>query len=116
MTWLGQLDASRHNMDLKAPPKRELADLRNVGKAALADFRLVGVLSVEDLANREPDALYRSLCQITGQRHDPCVHDVFVATVHEARTGEAMDWWVFTPARKARQRDGTFPDFDPAKA
>lgn len=83
MTWLGQLDASRHNMDLKAPPKRELADLRNVGKAALADFRLVGVLSVEDLANREPDALYRGLCQITGQRHDPCVHDVFVATVHD---------------------------------
>jgi nucleotidyltransferase/DNA polymerase involved in DNA repair len=103
-------------IDLKTSEKRQLSDLRNVGKAALADFRLVGVLSVEDLAGREPDVLYRDLCQVTQQRHDPCVHDVFAATVHEARTGEAVDWWAFTPARKARQREGTFPVFDPGKA
>jgi hypothetical protein len=99
----------------KAPAKRELSNLRNVGKAALADFRLVGVASVEDLAGREADSLYRDLCQVTGQRHDPCVHDVFAATVHEARTGEAIDWWAFTPTRKARQRDGTFPAFAPPR-
>lgn len=103
-------------MSLKELPERKLSDLRNVGKAALADFRRVGVLTVRDLAGREPDALYLDLCRATGQRHDPCVHDVFAATVHEARTGEALDWWAFTPDRKARQRDGDFPLFDPARS
>lgn len=95
---------------------KSLSDLRNVGKAALADFRQVGVSTVEDLASREPDALYLDLCRVTAQRHDPCVHDVFAATVHEARTGEAVDWWAFTPARKARQKDGDFPAFVPPEA
>ena len=88
---------------------RSLSALRNVGKATLADFQLLGIATVSDLATRDADALYVELERITGGRQDPCVHDVFAATIHEASTGEAKDWWDFTPARKARQGAGSFP-------
>jgi nucleotidyltransferase/DNA polymerase involved in DNA repair len=92
----------------KAP--LSLAKLRNVGRATLADFRLLGIATVDELAAQDPDALYLQLCKVTGQRHDPCAHDVFAATIHEAKTGQPLDWWAVTAARKARQHDGTFPD------
>ena len=88
---------------------RRLADLRNVGKATLADFRLLGVESLEQLRACEPDALYVELQARTGQRQDPCVWDVFAAAIRQARTGEARDWWSFTPARKQSQAQGRFP-------
>lgn len=90
----------------KAP--EGLAALRNIGKAMLKDFALLGVTSVEQLAHEEPDSLYLRLCMLTGTRHDPCVHDTFAAAIHQAKTGEALNWWAFTPARKARQKAGTF--------
>ncbi|GBQ94021.1 mitomycin resistance protein [Acetobacter nitrogenifigens DSM 23921 = NBRC 105050] len=88
---------------------QSLGRLRNIGKAALADFRVLGIETVDDLKSKDADTLYVALCRQTGQRHDPCVHDVFAAAIHQAQTGEALDWWKFTPARKARQAEGTFP-------
>lgn len=88
---------------------KQLSELRNIGKAMLADFALLGVASVTDLAKLDADELYGRLCVLTGARHDPCVHDTFAAAIHEARTGEALDWWAFTPLRRARQAAGTFP-------
>ena len=89
--------------------ERSLSTLRNVGKATLADFALLGVTTIGALARHNADELFTRLCKITEQRHDPCVHDVFSATIHEARSGEALDWWVFSAARKERQRAGAFP-------
>ncbi|MFO1183344.1 MAG: helix-hairpin-helix domain-containing protein [Bauldia sp.] len=86
-----------------------LLALRNIGPAARADLRLLGIDTPAQLAEREPDALYRELARRTGARHDPCVWDVFAAAIHEARTGEALAWWRFTPLRKARQARGEFP-------
>jgi hypothetical protein len=77
-----------------------LADLRNVGKAALKDFEVLGIASVPQLAQEEPLDLYHRLCALTNARHDPCVQDVFAAAIHQARTGEALDWWVFSPQRR----------------
>ncbi len=91
----------------KAPSS--LAKLRNVGRATLADFRVLGIATVGELAAQDADALFLQLCKGNGQRHDPCAHDVFAATIHEAKTGQPLDWWAFTAARKARQHDGTFP-------
>ncbi|GBQ78112.1 mitomycin resistance protein [Acetobacter malorum DSM 14337] len=93
---------------------RSLADLRNIGKAALADFAVLGIHTVQQLAEQEPDALYLALCQKTRQRHDPCVYDVFAAAIHQARTGEGRNWWSFTPDRKTRQQNGTFPVYEAA--
>ncbi|MBX3530777.1 MAG: hypothetical protein KF849_09235 [Rhizobiaceae bacterium] len=86
----------------KRLPAGTLSELRNVGKATLADFRSLGIETVADLAMQTADDLYQRLCRQTGHRHDPCVHDVFSATIHQAKTREALDWWNFTAARKAR--------------
>jgi hypothetical protein len=91
-----------------------LGQLRNVGKATLGDFRLLGITTVEQLAGQDAGALYRRLCQLTRQRQDPCVHDVFAAAIHQAKTGEALDWWAFTARRKARE--GVLSDSDEGAA
>ncbi len=80
-----------------------LADLRNVGRAALEDFEVLGIVSVPQLAKEEPRELYERLCALTNARHDPCVEDVFAAAIHQARTGEALDWWAFSRRRKERR-------------
>ena len=84
----------------------QLSKLRNVGKATLGDFAVLGIESVEQLSACDPDILYHEIQARTGKRHDPCVWDVFAATIHQARTGEAQNWWAFTPVRKARVAAG----------
>lgn len=86
-------------------PRRDdpLSRLRNIGPAMRADLALLGIETLEQLAASEPDALYLALARKTGQRQDPCVWDTFAAAIHQARTGEARDWWSFTPLRKQRQ-------------
>lgn len=79
---------------------KELKDLANVGKATLGDFAVLGISRVEQLVGKDPVGMYVSLCEKTGQRHDPCVIDVFMAVVDEATTGKGRDWWDFTPERK----------------
>lgn len=93
----------------RTAPTHPLAGLRNVGPAARADFDLLGVFSVEQLAAGDADQFYLALQERTSRRHDPCVWDVFAAAIHQAKTGEALDWWHFTPVRKARQARGDFP-------
>ncbi|MFN0131795.1 MAG: helix-hairpin-helix domain-containing protein [Phycisphaerales bacterium] len=77
-----------------------LASLANVGPATLADFHLLGIRSVRDLARRDPIRLYRRLCARTKCHQDPCVIDVFMATIAQARGGPPTPWWRFTPERK----------------
>ncbi len=67
----------------------------------LKDFAVLGITSVAQLARSDARKLYLQLEKRTGQRHDPCVWDVFAAAIHEARTGQPLDWWKFTPQRKA---------------
>ena len=86
----------------------DLQTLKNIGPAMARDLALLGVDSIQDLATKDADLLYLELGSISGARPDPCVHDTFVAAIHQARTGEALPWWEFTPARKERQRTGTF--------
>lgn len=78
----------------------ELLSLKNVGKATRQDFADLGIESRAQLAKQDPRQLYDRLCQLKGQRIDPCQLDVFMATVHECKTGEAKVWWDFTPERK----------------
>ena len=80
----------------------KLSDLRNIGPAALKDFVLLGISTVTQLQTAAPDELFARLQIITGQKHDPCVWDVFAAAIHQAKTGEAKNWWAFTAERKQR--------------
>jgi hypothetical protein len=77
-----------------------LLALRNIGPAMRRDFTLLGIRSVKQLARCSPDRLYERLQHVTGQRQDPCVLDTFAAAVHQARTGEALPWWLFSRKRK----------------
>jgi len=95
-------------LPIRTKTRDDLSELRNVGPQTRQDFRLLGIESVAELAAQEADMLYARLMGMVGQRLDPCVHDVFAATIHQARTGEALPWWAFTAARKKRQADGTF--------
>jgi predicted GIY-YIG superfamily endonuclease len=58
-----------------------LEDIPNVGPAVAADLRRLGITSPAGLPGRDPYALYDELCRITGQRHDPCLLDAFIAVV-----------------------------------
>ncbi|MBB71471.1 MAG: Mitomycin resistance protein mcrB [Legionellales bacterium] len=87
---------------------KTLSDLKNVGPATLKDFEILGINTVAELAEANPDELYQRLQDITGQPHDPCVWDVFAATIHEAQTGERQAWWEWTKIRKRRQAAGEF--------
>ncbi len=82
--------------------KSELLNLMNVGPATLKDLELLGISKVEQLAEQDPDELYAKLQKVTGQKHDPCVWDVFAAIIHEAKTGEKTPWWQWTKVRKEK--------------
>ena len=90
--------------------KDALSNLRNVGPVTRKNFRLLGIETLEELAEQDADHLFVKLCAILGERVDPCVHDVFSATIHQARANEALPWWHFSDARKQRQKNGDFPN------
>ncbi|MGQ5522570.1 helix-hairpin-helix domain-containing protein [Chitinimonas sp. PSY-7] len=79
-----------------------LQSIPNIGPAMAADLHLLGIREPADLKGRDPFQLYEELCKITGQQHDPCVADTFMAAVHYVDTGEARKWWAFTAERKRR--------------
>lgn len=78
----------------------DFQQIPNVGPATAGDFRVLGIEKPADLAGRDPYGLYDDLCRITGQRHDPCVIDVFIAAVRYMEGGPKTPWWKFTPERK----------------
>ena len=75
--------------------------LPNVGRATAGDFRTLGFTTPDELVGQDPYELYRRLCDVTGQRHDPCCIDVFIAAVRFMEGGPETPWWHFTPERKA---------------
>jgi hypothetical protein len=88
----------------KAPSAAEcmhLEQLPNIGPALVADLRLIGIEHPSDLRGKDAFVLYRTLCEKTGQRHDPCVLDTFMAATDFMRGAPAAPWWKYTSERKA---------------
>ena len=77
-----------------------LQTIPNIGKATASDLRRLGIQTPKDLSGRNPRALYARLCHLDGERHDPCVEDVFAAAIHFVNTGEARRWWEFSRQRQ----------------
>jgi hypothetical protein len=92
-----------------SPPTDALSDLRNVGPVTRKYFRLLEIETLEQLAVQNADDLCRRLGKMRGEPADPCVHDIFSATIHQARTGDALPWWHFSGVRKRRNKATTFP-------
>jgi hypothetical protein len=77
-----------------------LEDIPNVGPAIAADLRRLGITSPEALLGRDPYAMYDDLCRISGQRHDPCLLDTFIAAVRYMAGAPKKPWWNYTAERK----------------
>ncbi len=87
-----------------------LEEIPNVGPAVAADLRRLGITTPGDLLGRDPYALYDDLCQITGQRHDPCLLDTFIAAIRFMTGEPKRPWWKYTAERKrelAARREGS---------
>ena len=79
----------------------EFQTIPNVGKATAEDLVRLRVRGVKDLARQDAMEMYEAICALDGERHDPCVIDVFMGAVEFARTGACKPWWKYTPERKA---------------
>jgi hypothetical protein len=77
-----------------------LEDIPNVGPAIAADLRQLGITTPADLPGRDPYAMHDDLCRITGQRHDPCLLDTFIAAVRYMEGAAKKPWWKYTAERK----------------
>jgi hypothetical protein len=85
--------------------RRELVhldDIPNVGPSVAGDLRQLGITIPGDLAGRDPYAMYDDLCRITGQRHDPCLLDTFIAAVRFMEGEPKKPWWKYTAERKRK--------------
>ena len=81
---------------------KNFQDIPNVGKAIEKNFILIGLKEPIDLISQDPYQMYETLCTITGQRHDPCVIDVFISAVNYMQGGPPRKWWEFTDERKRK--------------
>jgi hypothetical protein len=77
-------------------------DIPNVGKAIEKDFYLIGLKEPIELISKDPYRMYDELCEVTKQRQDPCVLDVFISAVNYMKGGPPKKWWEFTKERKAK--------------
>src|SRR5262245_3488638 len=77
-----------------------LEDIPNVGPAVAADLRRLGITSPGQLPGRDLYAMSDDLCRLTGQRHDPCLLDTYIAAVRYMEGGPKKPWWKFTAQRK----------------
>ena len=78
---------------------KQLTDLPNIGKAMAEDLRTIGIIKPEQLTGRSPYEMYQELCSKTGNRHDPCVIDVFVSITRFIEGDNPRPWWEYTAER-----------------
>jgi len=65
----------------------------------------MGIRQPADLIGADAFALYQRICKLTGQRHDPCVLDTYMAAVDFMNGAPAKDWWSYTDQRKREYPD-----------
>ncbi|MEO6279565.1 helix-hairpin-helix domain-containing protein [Roseateles sp.] len=83
-----------------AAEARQLTDIPNIGKAMAADLVGLGLTTPAHVKAMDPFRTYDRLRGPTGQRHDPCVLDTFMAARDFMNGGPAQPWWHFTEQRK----------------
>lgn len=85
----------------RAADCQALEQIPNIGPSLAEDLRQIGIRHPRDLVNKDAFVLYQQLCAATGQRHDPCVLDTFMAATDFMRGAPAAPWWHYTAHRKA---------------
>ena len=82
-----------------------LTHLPNIGPSLAGDLQLIGIQRPAQLKGRDPYALFETLCEMTQQRHDPCVLDVFISVTRFMNGEPPAVWWQFTEERKKTLRE-----------
>ena len=95
------------------PPKantaaaaQRLEDIPNIGPSVADDLRGIDIYEPAQLVGRDPYQLYDAICARTGELHDPCLCDTFIAAVRFMEGGPVRPWWHYTAERKRRFSGG----------
>ncbi len=76
---------------------RQLRTIPGVGKSIARDLLNLGIRSVRDLKGKNPETLYRKLCQKQGMPVDRCMLYVFRCAVYYAsykrHQPRLLLWW-----------------------
>ncbi len=90
-------------MRTAAPPGSELQTIPGIGPSLAKDLSDLGFHRVGDLAGRDPEAMYRNLCDLRGTHIDRCVLYVFRCAVYYAgnrnHDPELLKWWNWKTAK-----------------
>jgi hypothetical protein len=80
-----------------ATTKDELQIIPGVGKSIAADLHSLGIEKVNDLKNKDAEAMYEQLMSRVGSHVDRCVLYVFRCAVYYAENDspdpEKLKWW-----------------------
>ena len=82
-----------------------LEDIPNIGPSIAGDLRGIGIATPQALVRQGPYVLYERVNAATGQRHDPCLCDCFIAAVRFMEGGPPTPWWRYTAERKRHFAD-----------
>ena len=78
-------------------PKDPLQTLPGIGPSLAQDLRDLGFREPADLHGGDPERMYTDLCEMRGERMDPCVLYVFRCVVNAVRNSEKdpelLKWW-----------------------
>ncbi|MEM9940556.1 MAG: helix-hairpin-helix domain-containing protein [Planctomycetota bacterium] len=74
----------------------------NVGPAMSDDFERLGLEGPKDLIGKNAMDLYEQICEVDQTFHDPCVLDVYMATIDYMNGNPPQAWWKFTGHRKKK--------------
>ena len=81
---------------------KTLQEIPNVGQATENIFNIIGIDSPKQLIGKDPYKMYNELCDVTNQKQDLCVIDVFISAVRYMEGGPQKKWWEFTEERKKK--------------
>jgi hypothetical protein len=77
--------------------KDDLEQIPGVGKSIAEDLRRLGITSVRQLKGRNPERLYKRLCDFKASPVDRCMLYVLRCAVYYASTKdpdpERLKWW-----------------------
>jgi DNA transformation protein len=86
----------------RAALAQRLEDIPNVGPSVADDLRAIDIFEPAQLVGRDPYQLYDAVCARSGELHDPCLCDTFIAAVRFMEGGPVRPWWHYTGERKRR--------------
>lgn len=75
----------------------DLQTIPGIGKSIEKDLNILGIYRVKELKNKNPEKLYKELCNKSGTKQDPCILYVFRCAVYFSKTKnkdpELLKWW-----------------------